>query len=132
MDQIVSPTPGLVEQVTGILSTKKYKYATVFVDHFSRYSYMHLQQIGSSEVTLEGKHAFERMSTSHGIITNQYHADNVIFKENAWVQDCQGTSNPHLTTYVGLDAHHTNGLSERRIRDIKDNGRAMMLHVQQK
>ena len=32
VDQLVSPTPGLVAQITGILTTKRYKYATVFVD----------------------------------------------------------------------------------------------------
>ena len=36
VDQIVSPTKGLVEKMTGILTTKRYKYATVFVNHFSR------------------------------------------------------------------------------------------------
>ena len=37
VDQMVSPTPGLIAQMTGKLTTKRYKYATVFVDHFSRF-----------------------------------------------------------------------------------------------
>ena len=40
VDQLVSPTPGLIAQMTGKLTTKRYKYATVFVDHFSRFSYV--------------------------------------------------------------------------------------------
>ena len=71
VDQLVSPTPGLLAHMTGILTTKRYKYHTVFVDHFSEYSYMHLHQTSSDEETLEIKHAFERMAASHGIITNQ-------------------------------------------------------------
>ena len=35
VDQIVSPTPGLIAQMTGGLTTKRYKYATFFVDRFS-------------------------------------------------------------------------------------------------
>ena len=31
-----------------------------------------------------------------------------------------------------MDDHHTNGLDERRIRNIQDNGRAMMVHAQYK
>ena len=72
------------------------------------------------------------MAASHGIIIKQYHADNGIFRANAWAQDCQERANPQLTTYAGLNAHHTNGLAESRTRNIQENGRAMMLHVQQK
>lgn len=36
VDQLVPPTPGLVAQMTGILTTKRYKYATVFVDRATR------------------------------------------------------------------------------------------------
>ena len=118
-----------MSQMNEIFITKRYKYATVFLVHLSIYSYMHLQQTASAEYTLEVKHAFESMTASYGIIINQYHADNGIFRSNAWVQEFQEHANPQLTTYSGLDAHHTNGLSEIRIRDIQDNGRAMMLHA---
>ena len=118
--------------MTSTLTTKRYEYATVFVDHFYRYSYMHLQKTASAEETLEGKNAFEIMAASHVIIIKQNHADNDIFRANAWVQDCQERSNTQLTTYAGVHAHHTNGLSEICIREIQDNIRAMMLHAQQK
>ena len=80
VDQVLSPNPGLEAYMTGILSTKIYKYATVFVDHLSRYSYMHFQKTSSAEDTIGGKHAFKRMSASHGIIIKQYHADSGIFR----------------------------------------------------
>ena len=50
---LVSPTPSLVASITGIITTKIYNYATIFMDHFHRYSYMHLQQTVSDEDTLE-------------------------------------------------------------------------------
>ena len=118
--------------MTDILTTNIYKYTTVFVDHFSRYSYMQLQKTISAEETLEGKHFFERMSESHGIIIKQYHVDNGIFRANAWVQDSQEPANTQLTNYAGVDAYHNNGLSKRLIRYIQDNGRSMMLHSQWK
>ena len=132
MEQLVSPTPGLGAHMNGILSIKIYKYATVFVDHFSIYSYMHLHQTASSEDAFERKHSFEIMTASYGIIVKQYYADNGIFRENAWVLYCQERANTHLKTYSGVDACHINGLAERRIRDIQDNSVAMMLHAQHK
>ena len=116
--------------MTGILFTKRYNYATVFVENFFRYSYMNLQYNASAEDTLEVKHSFESMADSHGIIIKKCHADNDIFRANAWVQDFQEHANPHLRTYSGVDYHHTNGLAERRIRDIQYNGRSMMIHAQ--
>ena len=53
-------------------------------------------------------------------------------RENAWFQECQERANPQLTTYAGVDAHHTNGLAEIRRRYIQENGIARMLHNQQK
>ena len=44
VDQLVSPTPGLIAQMTGFLTTKRYKYATVYVDQFSRIGFVHLQK----------------------------------------------------------------------------------------
>ena len=52
----------------------------MFVDHFSRYSSMHLQQTTSAEETLQGKYDFERMEASHGIIIKQHQAENGIFR----------------------------------------------------
>ncbi|KAI2507907.1 hypothetical protein MHU86_6565 [Fragilaria crotonensis] len=49
VDQLVSPTPGLIAQMTGFLTTKRYKYATVYVDQFSRMGYVYLQKTASAE-----------------------------------------------------------------------------------
>ena len=60
VDQLESPTPGLIAQLKGIPTTQRYNAATVFVDHFSRLSYVHLQRSLSSEDTVRAKQAFER------------------------------------------------------------------------
>ena len=58
VDQLESSTLGFIAQLKGVLITKHYKYATVFVNHFSRLSFIHLQQVLSSEETVQAKHAF--------------------------------------------------------------------------
>jgi hypothetical protein len=59
VDQMNSMTPGLVAQISGILTTKRYRCATVFVDQGSRLGYVHLQKTSSAEETIEAKEAWE-------------------------------------------------------------------------
>jgi len=42
VDQMVSPTPELIAQMSVRLTKERYKYATVYVDSYSGYSYIHL------------------------------------------------------------------------------------------
>ena len=50
---------GFITQLKGNLTKKRYKYATVFVDHYSKLSYVFLQSTITSEKTLRAKRAFE-------------------------------------------------------------------------
>jgi hypothetical protein len=67
VDQLVSPTPGLIAQMTGFRTTKRYRYATVYIDQVSRLSFTYLQKTATAEETLEGKQAFEKYSEQHSI-----------------------------------------------------------------
>ena len=67
--------------MTSILTRKRYRYATVYVDQASRLGYMYLQSDASVETTLKGKLAYERFTKSHGVIVKGYHADNGILKQ---------------------------------------------------
>ena len=58
LDRLVSPTPGLIAHMTGILTKKHYKYATVFVDQYSRLSYLLLPKTATVEETLNAKQGF--------------------------------------------------------------------------
>ena len=126
---MVSPTPGLIVQMTGNLTTKRYKYATVFVDHFSRFSYAYLQNTATVKETMVAKKAFESYADSHNFRIFNYHADNGIFRANDWIKDCQSDHNPQSMSFSGLDAHHKNWITERRIRDIQYSDRTMLIHT---
>ena len=54
VDQLVSPTAGLIAQMTGFITNKRYKYATVFVDQATKLGYIYLQKTASAEETLIG------------------------------------------------------------------------------
>ena len=39
-NQLESPTPGLITQMKGIPTIKRYKYVTVIVEHYSRFTFV--------------------------------------------------------------------------------------------
>ena len=124
---MVSPTPGLIAQMTGRLTTARYNYATVYVDQASRLGYVYIQKTSAAEETIEGKKAFERYAADRGIQVRAYHADNGVFRAKAWVAAC-AKANQRMT-YAGVNAHHENGIAEKRIRDLQDLARTMLLHA---
>jgi hypothetical protein len=57
-----------------------------------------------------------------------YHADNRRFVDNAW-KDSLLEENQGIT-YCGVNAHWQNGIAERRIRDLKEQSRTMLIHAE--
>ena len=127
VDQMVSPTVGFIAQMTGILTKQRYKYATIYVDQATRYGYVYLQKTASAEETIKGKFAFEQHAKSMGITIKGYHADNGIFRANAWMNSCN--QQDQSMTFAGVNAHHQNGIAERRIRELQDMARTMLIHA---
>ena len=126
VDQMESSTLGFVRQMKGKLTTRKYKYATVFVDHYSRFTYVHLQSRLTSEETLEAKKAFEAHCRQHHVKVQHYHADNGRFADNLFVQDT--VENGQTISYCGVNAHWKNGVAERMIRTLREAARTHLLH----
>jgi hypothetical protein len=113
VDMMTSPTPGLIAQMTGSPTYRRYLHAAVYVDQATGYSFIWLQKSISEEETLEGKMAFERLCRSFIVNISHYHADNGIFAANGWRQSCN--SERQTVSYAGVNAHHQNGVAERRI-----------------
>ena len=67
VDQMESSTAGFIGQLKGIPTTRRNKYATIFVDHFSDLSYVHLQETISSQDTILAKRAFESYAREQGV-----------------------------------------------------------------
>ena len=130
VDQLESTSPGLIAQLKGKLTQQRYKYATIFVDQFSGYTFVFLQRRITSEETVQAKHAFEQSAEQRGVQIRHYHADNGHFADNTFIQDCktQGQS----LSYCGVNAHFQNGIAERRIRDLQEQTRTSMLYAMSK
>ena len=130
VDQLESNSPGLIAQLKGKLTQQRYKYATVFVDQYSGYTFVYLQRRLTSEETVHAKHAFERSAEQRGVKILHYHADNGRFADNAFINDCKTQSQG--LSYCGVNAHFQNGVAERRIRDLQEQTRTSMLYAMSK
>ena len=127
VDQLESKTPGLLGQLRGIPTKQRYRVATVFVDQYSRLSYTHLQTSTSATETIEGKLAFEQYAAHYGVRVKHYHADNGVFADKLFRQACKDR---HQTlSFSGVNAHWMNGVAERRIRELQNTARTMLIHA---
>ncbi len=84
VDQMIFTQVGFYAQLKGRLTKQRYRGATVFVDHFSGYKYIHLMTHLSSEETVAAKCAFEQHASELGVAILHYHADNGRFCDNAF------------------------------------------------
>jgi hypothetical protein len=71
----------------GWLTKMRYRVSTIFVDHFSGLSYIHLQKSTNAEETVEAKIAFERFASKVNVTIKSYQADNGQFAENKFMED---------------------------------------------
>ena len=125
VDQLESPMPRFIAQLKGTRTKQCYKYATVFVDQYSRLSYVYLQWMIMSNETIQAKIAFERYSQERGVHICHCHADNRRFTDKGFIDTCQ-LNNQHLT-YCGVNAHFQNGIAKKRIWDLQEATRTSLL-----
>ena len=111
----------------GKLTKRRYRCATIFVDHFSRLHFVHLQIDNSSAETLGAKRTFETFAAEHGMKILHYHCDNGHFHDNAFKQACHDAR--QQLTFCGVNAHFQNGIAERSIRDLSESVRKQLLHA---
>ena len=127
MDQMEATEPGLIAQLKGTPTTKRYRYATMFMDHQSRLSYVHLMKTLTSEEMLEAKKTFETWARDLGVTIKHYHADNGRFADNAFISHVAKSG--QMLSFCGVNAHWQNARAEKRIRDLQDQARVQLLHA---
>lgn len=127
VDQMQSLLPGFIGQLKGKLTKYRYIAATVFVDHFSRLTYVHLQHSLSSNNTIAAKRAFETFANKHNVIVKHYHADNGRFSDNVFIQDVQ--EHNQSISFCAVNVQFQNGIAEKKLRDLSEMARKQLLHA---
>jgi hypothetical protein len=86
-----------------------------------------IQKTMNTSETIEAKESFERFARAHGITVTHYHADNGRFADNKFRE---AVALRHQTlSFCGVNAHFQNGVAERRIRELQDMARTMLIHA---
>jgi hypothetical protein len=103
INQMTSTEVGFYAQMKGKLIKKRYRCATIFIDHYSCLRFVHLQIDDSSVETVAAKHAFETFAAEHGVKNQHYHCNNGRFSDNAFKQACH--EQRQQLTFCGVNAH---------------------------
>jgi hypothetical protein len=127
VDTLESTTPGLIAQLRGNTTKSRYRFATVFVDHFSNFSYVHLHQTNDGDNIVKAKLAFEREAGTMGITIRHYNADNGLFADSQFQKALQLKG--QTISFCGVNAHHMSGKAERRVKELQDLGRTCLIHA---
>jgi len=99
------------------------------MNYCSDLAYVHLQEDASKYELLKGKTAFEQFAEKFRVKVTHYHADNGTFVNNAFIEDLKAQGQSIM--YCGVNAHHQNGKAEKRIRDLQERTRIVLLHAMQ-
>jgi hypothetical protein len=127
VDQLISKTPGLIAQSTGKMTHRRHMVATIFVDHASGLDYVHTQESTTGVETVAAKEAFERFAARHHVTVKHYECDNGIFAGATFRAAVQRAN--QTICFCGVNAHHQNGVAERRIQDLADRSRSMLVNA---
>ena len=118
LDQLESRTPGFIGVLKGLLTKKRYTFATIFVDHYSGYTYIYVQTSINFEETVKVKETFESICLAMGVHIHYYHVDNGRFFEKKFTKAIR--SNVQTISFCGMSAYFQNGKAEKRIIDLQD------------
>ena len=67
------------------------------------------------------------MCAQAGHTVKRYHADNGRYADQGFLASIN--SNDQTITFCGVGAHHQNGIAERRIEDLTELARSMLMHA---
>ncbi len=126
-DGMEAGTPGKVMTTHGLPSTKKYRYCSFWIDHFSRFVYVTMHESKKAEELLRSKQEFEAFAAQHGMTISNIRADNGVYTAKLYQDDC--AKKQQCLTFCAVGAHWQNGIAERFIGSIVQRARTILLHA---
>ena len=126
-DLMKSSLPGLMPQMIGFLSSRKFHYTSFFVDDRSDYTFACDQEFTNAEETITAKLSYESDLRKHGKEVRHYHADNGTYTVARCKEEIENKK--QTLTFCGIGSHHQNGKAENRIKIICNPARSMLTHA---
>ena len=108
------------------VTKRRYTCATIFIDHFSDLSYIHIQTSLTVEDTILAKRLFQAYARNHGVTIKHYHADNGRFADKLFLSAIE--QDKQTISFCAVYDHFQNSKVEKRIWDLQDRTRRVLLH----
>jgi len=99
----------------------------LWVDHYSKYLFGHLQETATIKETLLSKEAFETFATHYNVQVCHICSDNGVFASANIAKHIKACGQCH--SVCGVSAHWQNGIIEQYIGIITNHARTMLLHA---
>ena len=126
-DIMTSSVPGLIPQMVGFLTSRRFHYTSFFVDDNSDYAFVHHQESTSADDTILAKRAYEAELRKHGKEVRHYYADNGTYAVAKYKEEIEDKK--QSLTFCGVGSHYQNSKAENRIKIICEPARSMLIHA---
>lgn len=126
-DGMEAGTPGRLMTTSGLPSTKRYRYCSFWVDHFSQFVYVTMHETKRAEELLRSKLEFEDFASKYNVNIRNIRADNGVYTAKCFQEAC--LKKQQTLTFCAVGAHWQNGIAERFIGSITQRARTILLHA---
>ena len=123
----MSRNPGFIPTQKGNQTVTIYVGATVFVYHYSDFTYVHLMYKLDIESIVEANLVIERIFDLYGIRVLHYHSDNGLFDIKNFMESCDTVKQTLI--FCGVNFHHQNRNSKNIIKDVTTGARTALLQA---
>ncbi len=107
-DGMEAGCPGRMMTTHGLPSSRRYKYVSFWIDHFSRFVYVTMHETKRAEELLKSKIKFEEYSARFGVHIKNIRADNGVYTAKI-IQDSCKQKQQNLS-FCAVGAHWQNGI----------------------
>jgi len=127
VDHMVSGTSGHILFHVGCPSSHKYKYCSLWADHYSKFLFGHLQEHAKTHEMIQSKEAFESLASCYNVHIKHVHSYNRVFASAEFAQHLDAHAQSH--SLCGISAHWQNGIVKQYISVIMNEAHTMLLHA---
>jgi hypothetical protein len=129
-DGMEAGCPGRLLTTHGLPSTRRYKYCSFWIDHFSQFVYVTMHETKRAEELLRSKLEFEEYAAKFGINIKNIRADNGVCTAKVIQESC--LKKQQNLSFCAVGAHWQNGIAESFIGSIVQHARTILLHAMAK
>jgi hypothetical protein len=117
-DGMEAGTPGRVFTTKGSPTTKRYKYVSFWIDHYSSFVYCTFHESKHARELVASKTEFENWAARFNVKIQNIRADNGVYSAQLFKDSC--LKEQQTLTFCAVGANWQNGIAERFIGTITE------------